>query len=216
MPDFNSPNIRRNMPQPPAQSKQQPSQQPLREFNVGLPEDMETQQAAPAGPQMQQISPAEYEARIKSLRQEKAEVIKHGPKITDHGKRRIELLANIGRLTRDVQIDDKTFSMRTLKSYELRESTMGTLEKIKYDAEASFESRKQQLARSIFKIDGDDIDVVLGSSDIESKLELFDLMEEVVVSRLWDEYAAMREEAKTKYGINSAKEAQEVAEDLKK
>jgi len=216
MPDFNSPNIRRTSNQPPAQQKQQPAQQSLREFNVGLPEDMDTQQTNPVQPQMQQISPAEYEARIKSLRQEKAEVQKHGVKITDHGKRRIELLANIGRLTRDVQIGDNVFSMRTLKSQEALDATMATLAVAKYDWEASFESRKQQLIRSIYKIDGDDINIVLGENTTESKLELINSLEEVVVNRLWDELAAMKEEAKTKFGINSTKEAEEVAEDLKK
>lgn len=215
MPDFNQPAFRK-----PAQQKQ------MREFNV-LPETTEDdlqveeqqlpQQFQPVSqPIQQQISPAEYEAKIKAMRQEKNDLIKNGPRITAHGKRRIELLANIGRLTRDVKIGETTFSLRTLKSQESREASMASLAQIKYDAELPFEARKQQLVRSIYKIDDSEINEVLGSNDIESKLELIDSLEEVVVSRLWDEFAEMREEAKTKYGINTKKEAEEVAEDLKK
>lgn len=210
MPDFNSPNFRKTSTQ----------QKPMREFNVGLPDTEEFPAVEDPSqfqhPGQQQISPAEYESRIKAARQEKNEVLKHGARITDHGKRRIEMLADIGRLTRDVKVGETTFSLRTLKARESREATMDTLAVIKYDAEASFESRKQQLIRSIYRIDDVDINEFLGSDDVDSKLELIDSLEEVVVARLWDEFAAMRDEAKTKYGITSNKTIEEVAADLKK
>jgi hypothetical protein len=215
MPDFNSPNFNKKSTQPKPQT-----QQPLREFNVGLPEDGEDeivnpvilrQQAA-----QQKVSPAELEARMKAAREEKNEVLKHGTRITEHGKRRIELLSGIGRLTRDVQIGDTVFSLRTLKSQEFREAGMATLENVKNDYEAALESRKQQLIRSIYKIDGEDINMVLGDDTNESKLALIDSMEEIIVGRLWDELAAMKEEARTKYGMTTPKAVEEVSADLKK
>jgi hypothetical protein len=220
MPDFNSPNFNKKLTQP----KPQPQQQPLREFNVGLPEDGDDEIVNPAvlrqqaaqQPVQQKISPAEFEARMKAAREEKNDVLKHGARITDHGKRRIELLSGIGRLTRDVQIGDTVFSLRTLKSQESREAGMATLENVKNDYEAALESRKQQLIRSIYKIDGEDINMVLGDNTDESKLALIDSLEEVIVGRLWDELAAMKEEARTKYGMTTPKAVEEVSADLKK
>jgi predicted RNA binding protein with dsRBD fold (UPF0201 family) len=208
MPDFNQPNFRKTT------TVQQPKSQ-MREFNVGLPEDLpeDTRQVSQ---QPQQLSQAEVDARIKVARQEKAEILKHGARITDHGKRRIELLANIGRLTRDVKIGDSIFSLRTLKSQEVRDATMDALSVGKNDYDVSLELRKQQLIRAIYKIDGEDINEVLGSYDISVKLELMDNLEEVAVSRLWDEFADMKKEANTKYGMTTQKATEEVVEDLKK
>jgi hypothetical protein len=203
MPDFNSPAFRRQQAAP-----QKP---PMREFNVGIEEDL------PEAPQVPpQLSTVELEAQVKAARQEKAELLKSGPRITDHAKRRIELLAGIGRLTKDIKIADTVFTLRTLKSRETKEAMMDTLANVKSDLEAGFEARKHQLVRALYKIDGADIDEVLGTSDPEAKLELIDDLEEVTVAKLWDELAALKEEAKTKYGITTAKVAEEVASDLKK
>lgn len=180
------------------------STQPLREFTVGEPEE---------DPRTQ-MRPDELEANIREARRQKLENIN---KIEDAAKKRIEILANIGRLTKDVSIGGFKFSLRTLKAKESREAALATFSTAVTQIEASYEARKQQLARSIFKIDGEDIELIIGSNSLQDKMRFIeDNLEDVVVEKLWNEFVALKEESKDKYGINTVKEAEEVSEDLKK
>lgn len=200
MTDFNNPAFRRQ------QAQANATRPPMREFNVGIEQDeMQPQQ-----------STAEIESQVKVARQEKAEILKYGPRITDSAKRRIELLANIGRLTKDVKVGDHVFTLRTLKTFEQKEATMTAVANSNNDFELGFESRKQQLIRSICKVDGVDIADVLGTDDPAVKLEMLEAFEELVVVRLWDELTALKQEVNNKYGMNTTKAAEEVVADLKK
>lgn len=214
MSGFESSSFKKNSP--PTQGK------PLREFTVGPPEDFENvnpyvrhqMDASPPHPGQQEISPAEYENAVREARKQK---LANANKIGDAAKKRIEILANIGRLTRDVEIGGFSFSLRTLKSKETREAALATFSVALTQIEASYEARKQQLARSIFKIDGEDIEVIIGSNNLDDKIKFIDdNLEDIVVEKLWNEFILLKEESKEKYGINTVKEAEEVSEDLKK
>lgn len=201
MASFDSPNFKKNIPSQ--------TQRPLREFTVGNPEDFQDNQQLP-----QEMSQAELEEAVREARKQK---LANANRIGDAAKKRIEILADIGRLTRDVNIGGFSFSLRTLKSKEMREAALSTFSTALTQAEASYEARKQQLARSLFKIDGEDIATIIGSNTIEDKMSFVeDNLEDIVVDKLWNEFVLLKEEAKTKYGISNDKEAQEVIEDLKK
>lgn len=184
----------------------QEEQRSYREFNVGPPEELYEEQ------QFTSVEEAKQVAReVKTHRQQVAN------KISDHAKKRIEILSDIGRLTKDVNADGVVFSLRTLKAKEMKQAMLASYESAKTDLEASYENRKQQLARSIFKIDGEDIDIVIGSSSLNDKLQFVEEnLEESLISLLWDEYVALKQSAKNKYGVNSEKDVSEVSEDLKK
>ena len=199
--DSNSPSFRRR------QAEQRVG---LREFNVGVPDDVEPSYPV-RGYQAEEISPSERD----HLQRVRKEEMARGPKITDGAKKRIEILANIGRLTKDVEMDGVTFSLRTLKNKETRETTLSIFE-ARNDADASFELRKQTLARALFKIDGRDIDEVLGGYEIERVLQFIDDLEEIVVNRLYNEFNSLRQEVLTKYGLNSEKDVKEVLDNVKK
>lgn len=209
MGSFESDNFKRNIQQP---------QKPLQQFSV-MPPEMEAAQpitSSFAPPQMRELPQSEEEEMLRRARAAKAEELK-SPKITDPAKKRIELLAGIGRLTKDVKIGEFTFSLRTLKEKESREAALSTFSVAITQLEASYEARKQQLARSIFKIDGEDLGAVIGSNKLEDKMAFIaDNLEDIVVEKLWDEFVALKEESRAKYGINTMKEAEEVSEDLKK
>jgi hypothetical protein len=207
MAGYDSPNFKKNV---------QPSKGQLREFNVGLPEE-DTNSPNNFIPLQQppyQQTPEEIEALARIARQEK---LAAANKIGDQGKKRIEMLADIGRLTKDVKIGEFTFSLRTLKARETKDASLATFSTAITNLEASYEARKQQLARSVFKIDGQDIGLIIGSTNLEDRMRfLEDNLEDIVVEKLWSEFLALKEEAKTQYGINTVKEAEEVVEDLKK
>lgn len=216
MSGFDSPNFKKNIPSNP---------KPMREFTVGAPEEGEVRQYSfgptpqqsavyQGPPQGHEMSLAEAEEAAREARKQK---LANMNKIGDEAKKRIELLADIGRLTRDVIIGGYTFSLRTLKARESKEAALATFSTSITQLEASFEARKQQLARSIHRIDGEPLEVILGSRSLDDVMRFIeDNLEDVVVEKLWNEYVSLKEESRTKYGINTAKEAEEVAEDLKK
>lgn len=184
------------------------SQPPMRNFVIGAPEDDASQpipQQQPSVQEMQQIAQETRQARKESE-----------SKITPTGKKRIELLAGIGRLTKDVKLGEHTFTLRTLKSKEVAEATQATFSQVNTQLEAFYASRREQLARSIYLIDGQDIALVIGDGSIESILSMIDSFEDVVVDKLYDEFSALKKESKTLYGLNTSKDAQEVSADLKK
>ena len=180
----------------------------LREFNVGEPEEsnMPDTQYAPG----YELSPSERE-ELQRYRQD----MKQMPRIGEHAKTRIEILANIGRSTREAEIDGITFGLRTLKSREAREATMSIFG-CANDVDASFEIRRQTLARAIYEIDGQSMEFAVGSNNLDSKLQVIDGMEDVMIVKLYNEFNMLRNEVQTKYGLQTEKEVKAVAEDIKK
>ncbi len=136
-------------------------------------------------------------------------------KLGEHAKKRVEILADIGRLTRDVTVGGITFSLRTLKNREARETTTSIM-KCPNDLDASYELKRQTLARSIFQVDGRDIEEALGGTSFDLKLALVDEMEEVVIIKLYNEFHKMRDDVVSQYGILSEKDVKEVVADVKK
>lgn len=208
MAGFQSPQFSKNFPPTQGQA------QPLREFNVGAPEEQpQTQPMQQTFSSPQVSSPPQIQQSLKEARQEKIAI---AGKISDTGKRRIELLAQIGRLTKDIKIGDYTFTLRTLKAREMEAAMLATVRSAEFNIEASYETRRQQLARAISKIDGTDIDDVIDSHSIDDRLNLIEELEEMVVSKLWDTFILLQGESRAKYGINTETDAKEVVEDLKK
>jgi hypothetical protein len=192
--------------------------QPLREFNVGAPAEplqQNTEQFQETFTQQQptqEMSLEEMEQYVRQAREDKFAP----PKISAPGKKRIELLANIGRLTKDITIGETIFSLRTLKSKEMRECTFSTFQATNNQLDASYEARKQQLARAISHIDHQEIDFILGGKLLQDRLDFLDELEEVVISTLWDELIKLKLEATNQFGLKTEKDTLEVVEDLKK
>jgi hypothetical protein len=185
----------------------------LREFNVGDPDEPSLNPMYRAAQQAPgyELSAGERE----ELQQYRRNISSKEDKVGDYAKKRVELLANIGRLTKVVEIDGVTFSLRTLKTKEAREATMAIFGCVN-DVDASFEIRRQTLARAIYEIDGQATELALGGDDFTFKLQLVDDMEDVTVIRLYNEFNMLRNEVQTKYGLKTEQEVKEVLEDIKK
>ena len=186
---------------------------PLREFNVGEPDDdqptLNPMYRAAQPPPGYELSAAEREELQQRRRGSKEE------KMGDYAKKRIEILANIGRLTKNVDMEGITFSLRTLKTKEARATTMSIFGCVN-DVDASFEIRRQTLARAIYEIDGQPTETALGGDDFNLKLQLVDDMEDVTINKLYNEFNTLRNEVQTKYGLQTEQEVKEVLEDIKK
>jgi len=200
-------------------SSPNPGNQPLRQWTVP---DGEALSAASGGdgrnhfpPEFDPQAMAELEQSVKEARQQKSS---GESRISQPGKQRLELLANIGRLTKEVEVGGIRFSLRTLKTRETREVALAAFSQtIKTDLEASYEMRRQQLARSIHKIDGHEVGVVLGNDSFDARLYWIDNdLEESVALKLFAEMQALNDQARTQFDIKTEEQAKEVAEDLKK
>lgn len=162
-------------------------------------------------PQMQ----LDRDAIRESLELERRAKMQAEAKVSPAAKKRIEMLCGMSMLTREVDIDNNIFTLRTLKSKENRQALVDA---VKYDGtiEFSFELRKQILARSIEKIAGVEIDAFLGSFDFKAKLEFIDELDEAVLDKLYNEYLSLNKEIKDKYSAKNEVEVKEVIEDIKK
>lgn len=189
-------------------------QQRLREFNVGDPEDMPVEKTVQM-PAMQANVGYELSAAEREELQRMRQVVAKEPKLGDYAKKRIEILANIGRLTKDVEIEGIRFSLRTLKAKETREATMSIFKCVN-DADAAYEIRRQTLARAIYQIDGQDIESTLGGNDFDLKLNLIDEMEDTIINKLYNEFNNLKQEVRTKFGLETEEQVKGVVEDIKK
>lgn len=187
-----------------------------REFNVPDPtldpqQHSEIQPSAQPQQAQRPLSPEEA-AEYMRMRQQQ---LGTQNKLSDMSKSRVEVLSNLGRLTKEVNIDGIKYSLRTLKNRETQDATLAGLQHAT-NIEVMYEARRQFLARAISHIDGMDFSMVIGSNDLSAKLEEIDNWEEVVVAKLYDEFDKLRDEVKNKYFPKTDSEMKEVVEEIKK
>lgn len=152
----------------------------------------------------------EEEQAFARARQEK----RHGVRISSEAKSRIEFLINLGRMTSDITIENVKFSLRTLKGREMRESLVHTA---KADSiNQIFEARKQQLARSLYAIDGAEIALIIGTDELGTCMEFIDELEENVISALYKEFVTLNNKSASLFEVKTNADVKEVVEDLKK
>lgn len=167
-------------------------------------------QGATQAPPLREMSDVEREIMAAKRAQREGK-----ERLSDGAKRRIEILIGMTRLTKDVEIEGQHYGLQTLKSRELRDALVATVE---FDGSIQlvFETRKQLLARSLTMIAGVEISQFLNSTDLEARLDFIEDMDHALLLRLYNEYVALAGEAQEKYALKTPVEVKEVLEDLKK
>ncbi len=135
-------------------------------------------------------------------------------KLSLPAKSRIEALLG-ARQTKDVSVDDQSYTLQTLKGKEQRQVILAATQ---FDAtiEFPFELRKQVLGRALKSVNGIDLGLFLGNESLEAKLEFIEELDDIISNRLYDEYLGLVSETKQKYNIKNSAEVEEVSNDLKK
>lgn len=136
-------------------------------------------------------------------------------RLSDGAKRRIDMLLELTRNIRTVNLESGPYVLQTLKSKEMREA-IAAASKFDGTVESPYEIRRQLLSRSLVQVAGVDIDQFVGARDLESKMAVLDEFDEYLLNRLHREYLMLVEETRQKYAIKSEQDAKEVLEDLKK
>ncbi len=133
---------------------------------------------------------------------------------TPDAKKRLDLLLGIGRTTKDVMIEGYKFTLRSLKSSEMKEIVTAA-SKVQ-GTEFMFEMRTQTLARSLVKIEDQPIELIIDNNTLEARLYYIEECEDHIVHILYTAYTDMIKENQEKYGVKNEKEAQEVLDQVKK
>lgn len=167
-----------------------------------------------AAPDVQHVekSEADIERQIREAR----ELKRLGKeRLSEGAKKRLESLLGMTRHQRETVVNQISFVLQTLTGAQTRETIMNTS---KYDGtvESPFEMRVQILARSLVSIGGVDFEQFVGSNSLNIKVTFIEGLDDFLLNKLYDEYLIMTKEAKQKYSVNNAQEAQEVINDIKK
>ncbi len=188
-------------------SPRQGNNRPLQTWDVNSPDQdhFEEDSQEPTG---RAISPKELE----ELRRQKL----HGERVDVHTKKRLEVLANIGRIHKEFEIEGIRFNLRTLKSKESSDVMHSMLKEYTNDLLARNEIRRQSLAYSIAEIDGQPVGSLLEKDDHFNRLEMIDEMDENIVELLYSYFQELNKDALGKYSVKTEEGLQEVVKDLKK
>lgn len=149
---------------------------------------------------------------IQSTRKAKFSAAK---KISATAKERIEILTELGRCYDEVEFEGVNFSIQSLKGKEIR-AVVRISNSAANAADSYFEARDQTLARSIYKIDGQPIEVILGTDRLEDIVNWVGELDESLLEYLHNRYLKMMRENKNKFVIKDEQDAKEVAEEIKK
>jgi hypothetical protein len=136
-------------------------------------------------------------------------------RLSDGARRRVEVLIGMTRLTKDVEVGGQLYKLQTLKSRELRDALVATTE---FDGtiQMVFETRRQLLGRSLVVVAGVEIEQFLNSMELQDKLDFIEEMPHELLTRLYDEYLSLANEAQSRFTLKTVADVKEVVEDLKK
>ncbi|MCK9567783.1 hypothetical protein M0R72_02385 [Candidatus Pacearchaeota archaeon] len=196
-----------------------------RRFIVGE----ETQ--APPQP-VQEINPA-VAATLRRQAQEQQEVFDQ--RSLNEARRRIDIITGLGRMTKEVPVEvaggKVVFTLRTLKTFEQnclaevieQAQRLSTVDGRMLFAPTSLAKIKlEALSHSLFLIDGQSIDIVLGTSnaDYESQVierkHLIEEMDHALINYLFTNYETLTQETYDGYAPKTVEEVKEVVETISK
>ena len=198
-----------------------------RRFVVG--EDAQTPEPAPA---QVSITP-EMAANLR--RQAQDYQAQTEQRSLGEARRRIEIITGLGRRTRDVPLETDEgkviFTLRTLKTFEQnclaqvieQSERMTTAEGRMVFAPTSIAKiRVEALSHSLFLIDGQSIDIVLGTANSEYETQvverkaLIEEMDHALINYLYNNYETLTQETYDGYIPKTVEEAKEVVETISK
>lgn len=189
-------------PKPPHSIQQNPN---FRTFPTVGGEDFEDHQ-----PDFSAPLSSEQEQAIKKARQEKL-----NPTISQPAKIRLEYLADIGRITKEVKIGPSTFTLRTLKSKEQRQVFL-TLVDVNNKVDEAYNLKLHSLAHSLLKIDGQDLEMVLPIRTFQDRISFLENLEESTIDQLFTAYQELKTSSDQQFALKTEQDVKEVSDALGK
>lgn len=177
--------------------------------NAPLPQSIAVQQ----NPHRQEVRLTPEQFNELQARRKEVQIAQRKP--TSEARQRVEILTGIGRMTKELVIEEYKFTLQSLKSREMRE-IIKIVSQVEVPSEAMYEMRAQTLARSLVKIDDRPVELVLGAASLADIVQFINDSEEHIVNQLYTAYTEMVKLHEEKFAVKDAKDAKEVAEEIKK
>jgi hypothetical protein len=130
--------------------------------------------------------------------------------VSPTAKSKFELLLGIGRKVIDVAVDDHIFTLRTLKNKEQKQIILTAAESETVLTQ-SFTIKDLTLAYSLFKIDSEPVENVLGQ-DFSKRLELIEELDGKAIDKLYEAFKDITNNDSNDLGTTT----EEVVENIKK
>ena len=150
-------------------------------------------------------------------------------------RRRVDIITGLGRKTKEVPVDTDdgkvVFTLRTLKTFEqncymqvVEQSERITLPngKMMFAPTSRGKIKIEALSHSIFMIDGQSIDIVLGTANapyedqVLARRDLIEEMDHALIDHLFINYETLTQETYDGYYPKTVEEAKEVVETISK
>lgn len=150
---------------------------------------------------------------LESVRAESKQLRKQAPV---EAKNRLDILLGIARSAKDVEVEGVIFSIRSLKAKEIREITE-RLTELNTNSEVinRLDMRNYMIAFSLYAIDGQDIDLVIGSNSIEDRVEFVGELDESLLQYLANVYWEMKADNDKRFS-DLGKDQGEIEDNIKK
>lgn len=203
---------------------------PQQRFVVENENLQDRQSPLPKGPQ--EINPA-VAAGLRRQAQEQQAETEH--RSMQDARRRVELITGLGRRVKDVPVETDggqiVFTLRTLKAFEQNclAQVVESAERIKlpnnsvgFTPTSMYNIKVEALSHSLYLIDGQSVDVVLGTANeeyldqIRSRKELIGEMDGALIDHLFVQYERLSQEAYDGYAPKTAEDAKEAVETIRK
>jgi hypothetical protein len=153
----------------------------------------------------------------------------------NEARRRIDLITGLGRKTKDVEINTEegsiVFTLRSLKTFEqnclaqvIEQANRITLPngRTAFAPTSLYEIKIEALTHALFLIDGQSVDVVLGTvnepfdAKVSARQSMIRDMDGALVDHLFIKYEELSKETYDGYAPRTAEEAKEVVETIRK
>lgn len=162
-----------------------------------------------------ELSDIELRKLQQKAQQQKQDQLNKVERLSVSAKQRIEYLCGISTITRNVEINNIKFILKSLKNKEYKEA-LKEVAKVAGTIEEPFEMVKQMLCRSIVSIDGINFNDFLGSDQLQDKKDFIEELGMSLCNRLYSEFTLLNDEINKKFAINTSEKTDELIGDLKK
>lgn len=179
-------------------------------------------------PQDRQINPS-VAAGLRHQAMEQQEQVEQ--RSLNEARRRIEILTGLGRNTKEVEVAGIVFTLRSLKTFEQNslDQVVASQKQVKLpDGNISFtplgmyEIKIEALGHSLYMVDGQSVDVVLGTINDEYEIQvgarkdLLNEMDGTLIDYLFVQYQTLAKETQDGYAPKTSEEVKEVVDAVRK
>lgn len=137
-------------------------------------------------------------------------------KISATSRNILEVLTGIARLNDVVDVDGVKFSIRSLKTREMNAVVSASLAQDVDATQRMYLMRLHTLVRALYEIDGQDVNFVLGTEDLNAKMEILEEFDEALIIVLYDRYNKMVSKNNKRFEEVVNKDPQALSGDVKK